>query len=83
MNGSARVVIIGGVYAGTVAAKLLDGEFDVTVIERKETFFHNVAALRAAAKGGEWDFDPEAPEKRPVGRPFRHGKRFDLKDPET
>jgi DDE superfamily endonuclease len=28
-------------------------------------------------------FDPEDPEKRPVGRPFRHGKRFDLKDPET
>lgn len=28
-------------------------------------------------------FDPEAPEKRPVGRPFRHGKRFDLKDPQT
>jgi DDE superfamily endonuclease len=28
-------------------------------------------------------FDPEDPEKKPVGRPFRHGKRFDLKDPET
>lgn len=28
-------------------------------------------------------FDPEATEKRPVGRPFRHGGRFDLKDPET
>lgn len=28
-------------------------------------------------------FDPEDPEKRPVGRPFRHGKRFDLKDSET
>jgi hypothetical protein len=28
-------------------------------------------------------FNPEAPEKRPVGRPLRHGKRFDLKDPET
>lgn len=27
-------------------------------------------------------FDPEAPEERPVGRPFRHGKRFDLKSPE-
>ena len=27
-------------------------------------------------------FDPEVPEKRPVGRPFRHGKRFDLKDPQ-
>src|SRR5215207_11020650 len=28
-------------------------------------------------------FDPEDPEKKPVGRPFRHGKRFDLKDPAT
>lgn len=27
--------------------------------------------------------DPEPPEKRPVGRPFRHGERFDLKDPES
>ncbi len=27
--------------------------------------------------------DPEDPEKRPVGRTFRHGKRFDLKDPRT
>lgn len=28
-------------------------------------------------------FDPETPVERPVGRPFRHGARFDLKDPET
>lgn len=27
--------------------------------------------------------DPETPEKRPVGRPFRHGMKFDLKDSET
>jgi hypothetical protein len=27
--------------------------------------------------------DPETPKKRPVGRPFRHGERFDLKDPDT
>jgi len=27
--------------------------------------------------------DPEEPEKRPVGRPHRHGARFDLHDPET
>jgi len=27
--------------------------------------------------------DPETPEKRPVGRPFSHGVRFDLKNPET
>ncbi len=28
-------------------------------------------------------FDPQTPKKRPVGRPFHHGERFDLKDPET
>ncbi len=28
-------------------------------------------------------FDPEVPEKRPVGHPFRHGDRFDLKDSES
>lgn len=28
-------------------------------------------------------FDPEAPEKRPVGHPPIHGTKFDFKDPET
>jgi DDE superfamily endonuclease len=27
--------------------------------------------------------DPEPLSRRPVGRPYRHGKKFDLKDPET
>lgn len=27
--------------------------------------------------------DPQTPEKRPVGRPYVHGERFDLKDPAT
>jgi hypothetical protein len=27
--------------------------------------------------------DPGTPEKRPVGRPHRHGAKFDLRDPET
>jgi len=27
--------------------------------------------------------DPPTPEHRPVGRPFVHGKKFDLKDPKT
>lgn len=27
--------------------------------------------------------DPETPQKRPVGRPNRHGAKFDLRDPET
>jgi hypothetical protein len=27
--------------------------------------------------------DPPTPERRPVGRPFVHGEKFDLKDPQT
>jgi hypothetical protein len=27
--------------------------------------------------------EPKCPEKRPVGRPFRHGKKFSCKDPST
>lgn len=43
-----KVLVIGGGYSGTAVAKLLDREFNVTLIERQETFFHNVGALRAA-----------------------------------
>lgn len=46
--GLARVIVVGGGYSGTAIAKLLDQEFDVTLIEKQETFFHNVGALRAA-----------------------------------
>ncbi len=27
--------------------------------------------------------DPELPPRRPVGKPFRHGEKFNLKDPKT
>lgn len=44
---SARVVIVGGGYGGIAAAKALDPGFDVTLIERRDAFFHNIAALRS------------------------------------
>ena len=44
----AKVIVVGGGYSGAAVAKLLDREFDVTLIEKQETFFHNVGALRAA-----------------------------------
>jgi apoptosis-inducing factor 2 len=47
-TGLAKVIIIGGGYSGTAVAKLLDRDFDVTLIEKQATFFHNVGALRAA-----------------------------------
>ncbi len=42
-----RVVIVGGGYGGIGVAKKLDPEADVVLVEPREAFFHNVAALRA------------------------------------
>jgi NADH dehydrogenase FAD-containing subunit len=41
------VAIVGGGYGGFTAAKALDDVADVVLIERKDAFFHNIAALRA------------------------------------
>jgi NADH dehydrogenase FAD-containing subunit len=43
----AAVVVIGGGYGGTKTAKALDDVADVTLVEPKDAFVHNVAALRA------------------------------------
>jgi NADH dehydrogenase FAD-containing subunit len=48
-----KVVIIGGGYGGTAVAKALDKNFDVTLLEKREWFFHNAGALRAAVDA-EW-----------------------------
>ena len=42
-----RVIIIGGGYAATMLAKAIDQMVDVVLIEPREAFFHNVAAIRA------------------------------------
>lgn len=52
--GDTKVVVVGGGFAGTAAAKLLDEDFDVTLIEKRENFFYNIASLRAAVRGEEW-----------------------------
>jgi NADH dehydrogenase FAD-containing subunit len=44
---TATVAVIGGGYGGIAAAKALDQIADVCLIEPRETFVHNVAALRA------------------------------------
>lgn len=44
----ASVVVIGGGYGGFKVAKELDNDADVVLVERKDAFVHNVAALRAA-----------------------------------
>jgi apoptosis-inducing factor 2 len=41
------VAVIGGGYGGITAAKALDDVADVTLIEPRDTFVHNVAGLRA------------------------------------
>ncbi|WP_436523523.1 NAD(P)/FAD-dependent oxidoreductase [Actinoplanes sp. HUAS TT8] len=45
---NAKVVVVGGGYGGVAAARALDDVADVTLVEPRETFVHNVAALRAA-----------------------------------
>jgi NADH dehydrogenase FAD-containing subunit len=41
------VVVVGGGYGGIGVAKALDDVADVVLVEPKDTFVHNVAALRA------------------------------------
>src|SRR5271166_6555795 len=41
------VIIVGGGYAGTALAKRLDPNADVTLVEPRDAFVHNVAAIRA------------------------------------
>jgi len=42
-----RIIIIGGGYAGTLLARTLDRVANVVLIEPREAFVHNVAAIRA------------------------------------
>lgn len=42
-----KLAIIGGGYAGFNLARLLDAHVEVTLIEAREAFVHNVAAIRA------------------------------------
>jgi apoptosis-inducing factor 2 len=46
---TATVAVVGGGYGGIAVAKALDEIADVRLIEPRETFVHNVAALRAVA----------------------------------
>ncbi|WP_088310971.1 NAD(P)/FAD-dependent oxidoreductase [Novosphingobium sp. B 225] len=52
MPGGFRVAIIGGGYAGFELAKLLDPHLDVSLIEAREAFVHNVGAPRSVAEPG-------------------------------
>src|SRR5882724_692494 len=43
----ATVVVIGGGYGGVGVARALDTDVDVVLVEPKDTFVHNIGALRA------------------------------------
>jgi NADH dehydrogenase FAD-containing subunit len=44
------IAVIGGGYAGISVAKALDGYAAVTLVEPKDAFVHNIAALRAVVR---------------------------------
>jgi NADH dehydrogenase FAD-containing subunit len=46
-TGKPTVVVVGGGYGGTAVAKGLDETHDVVLVEPKDAFMHNIAALRA------------------------------------
>jgi NADH dehydrogenase FAD-containing subunit len=45
--GKPTVVVVGGGYGGIAVAKALDETHDVVLVEPKDAFMHNIAALRA------------------------------------
>src|ERR1700721_1570369 len=45
--GKPTVVVVGGGYGGIAVAKALDESHDVVLVEPKDAFMHNIAALRA------------------------------------
>ncbi|GHB67730.1 hypothetical protein GCM10010306_071820 [Streptomyces umbrinus] len=61
------VVVIGGGYAGVRLAKRLDGTARVTLVDRKEVFFHRIASLRAGVRP-EWTMAPFIPYDRLLGK---------------
>ncbi|WP_405813748.1 FAD-dependent oxidoreductase [Streptomyces sp. NBC_01390] len=57
------VVVIGGGYAGVRLARRLDETARVTLVDRKEVFFHRIASLRAGVHP-EWTVTPFIPYDR-------------------
>src|SRR3981189_826212 len=47
LQGRPTVAVVGGGYGGVTVAKALDETMDVVLVEPRDAFMHNVAALRA------------------------------------
>lgn len=50
MSSAYKVAIVGGGYAGFDLARRLDAHVDVTLLEAREAFVHNVGAIRAVVE---------------------------------
>ncbi|MGQ4403045.1 NAD(P)/FAD-dependent oxidoreductase [Streptomyces hayashii] len=57
------VVVIGGGYAGVRLTQQLASTAPVTLVDRKEVFFHRIASLRAGVRP-EWSVTPFIPYDR-------------------
>ena len=64
-----RVIVVGGGYAGTALSRALDGVADVQLVEARDRFVHNVAAIRGVV-------DPSLLDRIliPYGRLLRRGR---------
>lgn len=62
-----KVIIVGGGYAGTEAAKALDDKFQVTLIEPQDAQHHKMATLRAVVVPG-WENRVRIPLDRLLAR---------------
>ncbi|MFC8517222.1 NAD(P)/FAD-dependent oxidoreductase [Streptomyces sp. NPDC057257] len=58
-----EIVVIGGGYAGVRLAKRLDETARVTLVDRKDVFFHRIASLRAGVRP-DWSVTPFIPYDR-------------------
>ncbi|SPR00606.1 FAD/NAD(P)-binding domain-containing protein [Plasmodiophora brassicae] len=47
-----NVIVVGGGYGGIAVAQLLDDDFNVFVVDRKDYFFHNIGATRGSVVPG-------------------------------
>ena len=58
VDDSVRVVVVGGGFGGTAAASLLKSwAVPFVLVDVRDAFHHNVAALRAAVESGKGSTD--------------------------
>ncbi|RLV97668.1 hypothetical protein DV515_00011539 [Chloebia gouldiae] len=76
LDGSVRVVVVGGGFGGTAAASLLKSwAVPFVLVDVRDAFHHNVAALRAAVESGKGSCSLPVPPAPAEGRGERQGAR--------